>query len=58
MRKEKKIFVYQKINKHLHLIFFQYSQLYKNRFCGLVVIPEVIDNIQSKRGTFDWLMAN
>ena len=32
-------------------------QLYKNRFCGLVVIPEVIDNIKSKHGTFDWLMA-
>ena len=29
------------------------SQLYKNRFCGLVVIPEVIDNIRSKHGTFD-----
>jgi hypothetical protein len=35
-----------------------YSQLYKNRFCGLVVIPEVIEDIRSKRGTFDWLMAN
>ena len=33
-------------------------QLYKNRFCGLVVIPEVRDDIRSKRGTFDWLMAN
>ena len=34
-----------------------FPQLYKNRFCGLVVIPEVINNIRSKRGTFDWLMA-
>ena len=33
------------------------SQLYKNQFCGLVVIPEVSDDIRSKRGTFDWLMA-
>ena len=33
-------------------------QLFKNRFCGLVVISEVIDDIRSKRGTFDWLMAN
>ena len=34
------------------------TQLYKNRYGGLVVIPEVIDNIRSKRGTFDWLLAN
>ena len=33
-------------------------QLYKNRFCGLGVITEVIDDIRSIRGTFDWLMAN
>ena len=33
------------------------AQLYKNQFCGLVFIPEVIDDIRSKRGTFDWLMA-
>ena len=33
------------------------TQLYKNRCCGLVVIPEVIDDIRSKRGTFDWLTA-
>ena len=36
----------------------QTPQLYKNRFCGLVVIPEVFDDIRSKCGTFDWLMAN
>ena len=34
------------------------SQLYKNRFCGLVVIPEVINDIRLKCGTFDWLRAN
>ena len=34
------------------------AQLYQNQFCGLVVIPEVIDDIRSKRGTFDWLTAN
>ena len=28
---------------------FQDSQLFKNRFCGLVVKPEVIDDIRSKR---------
>ena len=33
------------------------TQLYNNRFCGLVVIPEVIDDIRSKHGTFDWLTA-
>ena len=33
------------------------TQLYKNQFCRLVLIPVVIDNIRSKCGTFDWLMA-
>ena len=41
-------------NISFHIIF---SQLYKNRFCGLGQRPVVSDDIRSFRGTFDWLTA-
>ena len=51
-----KDFWYTKINL-TQIWLDQFTQLYKNRFCGLVVIPEVSNDIRSKRGTFDWPMA-
>ena len=38
------------------ILYWLNAQLYKNRFCELVLIPVVINNIRSKCGTFDWLM--
>ena len=40
------------------MIFFTLHSCIRTGFCGPVVIPEVIDDIRSKLGTFDWLMAN
>jgi hypothetical protein len=39
------------------MIFFTLHSCIRTGFCGLVVIPEVIDDIRSKLGTFDWLMT-
>ena len=45
------IFLAKKITKLLNIFFkIGSTQLYKNWFCGLVLILVVINNIRSKRG--------